>query len=187
MQRFSIIGTAHIADPRLLDALEAALDEARPDQLILEMPDEVAARGDIEGQKPEMVRAWRWAQAHGVPVRGHDPPGPPILRDGLSPERIAALVGEMDLLIQDLAPRRIIEMFCGRGFAETPGEARLAAIVQALVDPDKAALRTEAILDAIRERSAREGSIVIVCGGAHAQRLMAALPNCRVLSGEHLF
>ncbi|HYD45165.1 MAG TPA: hypothetical protein VEA79_07875, partial [Phenylobacterium sp.] len=114
MRDFKIIGTAHIRHPAFLRALEAALEEAAPDQLLLEMPDAAALAGDIDQQKPEMALAWCWAERSGVPVRGHEPAGPAILRDGLTPERIATLAEEMDALVQALTPSRIIDIFCDR-------------------------------------------------------------------------
>ena len=76
MQRFFIIGTAHLDNPDLFQALESALDDVRPDQLILEIADDAVRRGDLAHQKPEMVCAYRWAERRGTAVRGHEPGGP---------------------------------------------------------------------------------------------------------------
>lgn len=187
MQRFSVIGTAHIADPRLLEALEAALDEAGPDQLILEMPDEVATLGAPGGQKPEMVHAWRWAKAHGVPTRGHEPAGPSILRDGLPPQRVSDLLQDMDGLVRDLSPRQTIDIFCRRRAPATPAEQQLSEVIGELIDPDKALIRTRAIVEAIGRLAAPQGSILVICGGNHAPHVAAAFPGCRIIPGAQFF
>lgn len=187
MQRFFVIGTVHIADPRLLHAIEAALDASCPDQLILEMPDDVAISGDVALQKPEMVHAYHWALKHGVPVRGHEPSGPSILRDHLPSERIGELVQEMEGLIAELTPRRTIDVFCQRGSPETQTESRLGVVIDALVDRDRALLRTEAIIANVLHFAAREGDILILCGGNHVPQIVAALEGCQIIGGEHFY
>ncbi|MES2343070.1 MAG: hypothetical protein V4597_15460 [Pseudomonadota bacterium] len=187
MQRFSIIGAAHVQNAALFEALEKALDEAAPDQLILEMPDDAVTMGDVAHQKPEMLVAYRWAARRGVPVRGHEPSGPSILRDGLTAERIGALVQEMDTLVSNLTVRRTIDIFCDRGEPETPAEQRLEAVIKDLIDPEKALARTQAMIAAIRHVAIPEGAVLIVCGGVHAPHIAAALPGCRIIHGEHFF
>jgi hypothetical protein len=187
MQRLSIIGTAHLRDSDLFDALEAALASAAPDQLILEMPDDLAARGDVTGQKPEMLCAYRWAERCGIPVRGHEPPAPPILRDGLSPEQIGQLANEMDVLVSDMSVRRTIDVFCDRAPPQTGAERRLKAVIHELIDPAKALARTQAIIAEVGRVAAPSGSIMVVCGGAHAPHIAAAFPNSRIIHGEYFF
>lgn len=187
MQRFSVIGTAHVNDPGLFYALEQALDGASPSQLILEMPDEAVLTGDVASQKPEMLIAYRWAERNAVPVRGHEPPGPSILRDGLTPERTGQLLGEMDTLVAELSVRRTIDVFCKRGVPETPAERRLDAVIGELIDPEKALDRTRAIVAEIRRMAASEGAVMILCGGAHAEQVAAAFAGCRIIRGEHFF
>jgi hypothetical protein len=187
MRSLSVIGTAHIQDPHLFRALEEALEAINPGQLILEMPDETARSGEVAAQKPEMQVAYRWAVGRGVPVRGHEPPGFSILRDGLPVERIGALIQDMDELISDLTTRRSIDIFCGRVVPESAEERRLSAIIDELIDPKKAIERTDAIIAAVRRLAAPDGAVVIICGGNHVQRLAATLPECRIVHGEHFF
>lgn len=187
MQRFFIIGTAHLDNPDLSRALECALDDVRPDQLILEMPDDVVATGEVERQKPDMLVAFRWAKRHGVPVRGHEPSAPSILRSDLTPERMGSLVQEMDALILGLTVRKTIDIFCRRGALETAAEERLSAIINELIDPEKALTRTRAIIVAIRQVAAPDGAVMIICGGAHVAHVSAALPDCQIIHGEHFF
>lgn len=187
MREFKIIGTAHIRHPPFLAALEAALDEAAPDQLLLEMPDAVALAGDVAQQKPEMAVAWRWAERRSVPVRGHEPAGPPILKDGLAPERIAKLAEEMDALVQALAPAQLMDIFCDRRPPNSDAEHRLQAVIAELIDQEKALARSNGILEAIGEIAAPTGTILILCGGNHAPHLAAALPRCQIIHGEHFY
>lgn len=187
MQRFSVIGAAHVQNSGLFEALERALDEAAPDQLILEMPDDAVTKGDVADQKPEMLIAYRWAERRGVPVRGHEPSGPPILRDGLTPERTGELVQAMDGLVSNLTVRKTIDIFCDRGERETLAEQQLAAVINELIDPEKALARTHAMIDAIRRVAAPQGAVMIVCGGAHAPHIAASLPGCRIIRGDYFF
>ena len=187
MRRFSIIGTAHLDDPGLFHALEAALDRLSPDQLILEMPDEAVAIGEVAGQKPEMVLAYHWARRRGVPVCGHEPTGLSVLRDGLTPEELVSLAQEMDTLIATLTVRRTIDVFCQRGVPQSDAERRLSTVIDLLVDPDKALARTWGILAAIQRIAASEGDVLIVCGGAHVPHIAEALKDCRIVSGEYFY
>lgn len=187
MQRFSVIGTAHIDDPELLRALVEALDEAAPDQLILEMPDDAVAAGNVALQKPEMLVAYRWAEKRGIPVRGHEPPGLSVLRDGLAPERRLDLVKEMDGLVSSLTARRTFDIFCKLGPPETLAERRLSAVLDELIDPQKASARTQAIVAAVQQLAAPEGVVLIICGGNHVAQIAEALPGCRIIRGDHFF
>lgn len=187
MRSLSVIGTAHIQDPHLFRALEEALEAINPGQLILEMPDETARTGEVAAQKPEMQVAHRWAAQRGVPVRGHEPAGFSVLRDGLPVERIGALVQDMDGLIASLTARGTIDIFCGRVVPESAEERRLSAIIDELIDPKKAIERTDAIIANVQRLAAPEGTVLIICGGNHVQRLAAALPGCRIIHGEHFF
>lgn len=187
MQRLFVLGTAHIADPRLLMALEDALLAADPDQLILEMPDDAAISGDVASQKPEMLFAYNWARERGVPVRGHEPSGLSVLRDGLSPEQIDGLVQEMDALLLELLPRRIIDLFCARVSPEAPAERRLVALIDELIDREKGLVRTQAMIAAVRDLAAPDGVVLIVCGANHVSHMAAMLPGCEVIRGEHFY
>lgn len=187
MREFRIIGTAHIRHPPFLKALEAALDEAAPDQLLLEMPDAAALAGEVVQQKPEMTLAWRWAERHGVPVRGHEPAGPPILKEGLAPERIAKLAEEMDALVQALAPAQLLDIFCDRRPPNSDAEHRLQVVITELIDREKALARTRDMLKAVHDLAAPTGTVLILCGGNHAPHLAAALPRCRIIRGEHFY
>lgn len=187
MQRFLVIGTAHVEDPGLFRALENVFEATRPDQLILEMPDDVAAAGDVGAQKPEMQCAYRWAKRRGIPVRGHEPPEPSILRDGLTPERIGELAHDMDALVRSLSVRRTIDIFCKLDPPKTVAEERLSAVIDELIDPDRALIRTQAIIAAIRRLAAPRGAIMVVCGGNHAPHIAAALPGCQIIHGDHFF
>lgn len=151
------------------------------------MPDHLAKSGDIAAQKPEMRLAWRWADRPGVPVRGHEPAGPPILKEGLTPDRIAGLAQDMDALIPKLSPPRLFDIFCDRGPPETDAEHRLRTVLDALIDHDKALARTQAIIEAIRRLATPQGAILILCGGNHAPHLAAALPECRIIHGEYFY
>ncbi len=187
MRRFSVIGTAHRDDVELVRALESALDRAAPDQLLLEMPDEAALAGRMANQKPEMAVAYRWAARRGVPVRGHEPPGLAVLRDGLAPERIGGLAQEMDALISGLTVRRTIDIFCQRATARTDAERRLSAVIEGLVDPEKALVRTRGIIAGIVRLAAPEGHVLVLCGGAHVPLIVQTLDSCEIISGEHFY
>ena len=187
MRRFSVIGTAHRDDVDLVRALESALDRAAPDQLILEMPDEAALAGRVKNQKPEMAAAYRWAARHGVPVRGHEPPGLGVLRDGLSPQRIGGLAQQMDALVSGLTVRRTIDIFCQRATARTDAERRLSAVIETLIDPEKALVRTRGIISAIGRVAAPEGHVLILCGGAHVPLIVQTLEGCEIIGGEHFY
>ncbi|WP_340645782.1 hypothetical protein [Phenylobacterium sp.] len=187
MARFHVIGTAHVEHPGLFRALEAALDQVAPDQLILEMPDEATTTGEVTGQKPEMVVSYHWARRRGVPVRGHEPPGLSALRDGLTPEALGSLAQEMDALISKLTVRRTIDVFCKRDAPRTVAERRLSTIIDTLVDPDKALARTRGIVGGIKRIAAPEGDVLILCGAAHVPHIAEALEDCRVVSGEHFY
>ncbi|HQT52340.1 MAG TPA: hypothetical protein PKX06_02510 [Phenylobacterium sp.] len=187
MRRFSIIGTAHLADPGMLEALEAALDLATPDQLVLEMPDEAAVTGDVAGQKPEMMAAYSWAKGRGVPVRGHEPQGLSVLRSGLTTEAIGSLVQEMEGLVSSLTVRRIIDVFCQRGELESEAERRLRVVIEALVDPELSLVRTRGIIAAIEQVAAPQGDVLILCGGAHVPLVARALESCRIIHGEYFY
>lgn len=187
MQRFLIIGTAHLDNPYLFRALESALDHADPDQLILEIPDDAVLRGDLAHQKPEMVCAYRWAQRRGTPVRGHEPLGPSILRPELGAERMGELLEAMDRLIADLSVRATIDLFCARREPATNTEERLKAVIDELIDPAHAADRTAGVIDGVRGVAASTGKIVVVCGGAHVSHLADALPGAYIVQGDHFF
>lgn len=187
MQRFLIIGTAHLDNPDLFGALESALDHAEPDQLIVEIPDDAVLRGDLAYQKPEMVRAYRWAQRRGTPVRGHEPLEPSILRRELRPERAGELLEAMDRLIADLSVRAAIDLFCARREPATNTEVRLKAVIDELIDPLHAAERTAAMVARVREVAASDGKVVIICGGAHVSRLADALPGAHIIHGDYFF
>lgn len=187
MQSLFVIGTAHIADPRLLKALEDALVAADPGQLILEMPDDAATSGEVASQKPEMLFAYHWAKERGVPVRGHEPSGLSVLRDSLSPEQVDRLVREMDALLLKLSPRRIIDIFCARMSPETPAERRLGALIGELIDSEKGLVRTQAMIAAVRGLAAPDGVVLIVCGGNHVSHMAAMLPGCEIIHGEHFY
>jgi len=66
-------------------------------------------------------------------------------------------------------------------------EIRLKAVIDELIDPDKALARTQAIITAIRRLAALEGSVLIICGGAHAPHVAAALPGCEIIHGEQFY
>jgi len=187
MRRLLVIGTAHVADPVLLNALAVALEAAHPDQLILEMPDECAAAGTVAGQKPEMAFAYRWATARGIAVRGHEPSEPSILREDLSPQRLDELAREMDTLVEGLSVRRTIDIFCKSGLPLTEAEARLSAVIDEMIDPDRALARTEAIIAAVQRLAAPDGVVLVLCGGAHAPHLAARLADCQIVRGDHFF
>jgi len=187
MRRFSVIGTAHVKNADLFEALEAALEDAAPDQLLLEIPDAAVRSGDMAGQKPEMLMAYQWAKQRGIPIRGHEPAGPPILRDGLDAERLRQLVLEMEALIANLPVRETIDVFCGRSSLESATEQRLDAVVRELVDPQKALARTQAMIKEVHRVASADGAIVIVCGGAHAPHLVTSLPECRIVHGQHFY
>jgi len=187
MRRLLVIGTAHVADPALLAALAVALEAAHPDQLILEMPDACAKAGTLEGQKPEMAFAHRWATERGIEVRGHEPAGPSILRQDLSPERLGELATEMDALVQGLSVRRTIDIFCKSGPPLTDAEARLSSVIDEMIDPDRALVRTEAIIAAVQRLAAPTGVVLVLCGGAHASHLAAQLADCQIIRGDHFF
>ena len=187
MRRFSIIGTAHLDDPGMFKALGAALDLAAPDQLVLEMPDEAAVTGDVVGQKPEMMAAYRWAESRGVPVRGHEPLGLSVLRSGLTAEQVGSLVQEMDGLVSSLTVRRTIDVFCQRGELENEAERRLSAVIEALVDPELSLVRTRGIIAAIEQVAAPEGHVLILCGGAHVPLVAKALESCQIIHGEYFY
>jgi hypothetical protein len=187
MRRLLVIGTPHLADPDLFQALEDALNQADPDQLILEMQDDAAAGGAPVSGSPEMLFAYRWAEKRGVPVRGHEPSGSSILRDSLASERINALDQELRELVRGLSPRRTIDIFLKRGAPETSTERRVDAVVDELIDPQKALDRTQAIIAAIRRVAAPEGTVLIICGGAHTPHIAAALAGCQIIHGEHFF
>ncbi|MDP3635152.1 hypothetical protein [Phenylobacterium sp.] len=187
MQHFFIIGTAHLDNAELFRALESALDQAKPDQLILEIPDSAVLRGDVAYQKPEMVCAYRWAQRRGTPVRGHEPSGPPILRSGLRPERAGELIEAMDRLIADLSVRATIDLFCARREPATNTEEQLRAVIIELIDPIQAANRTTGVIEGVRAVAASTGKIVVVCGGAHVSHVADALPGARIIHGDYFF
>jgi len=187
MRAFSIIGSAHVNDARLFDALEKALRTTRPDQLLLEMPDEAATSGQITGQKPEMSFAYRWAIAHDTPVRGHEPAGFSVLRSELTAARIEQLLEAMNQLLPKLTLRRTIDIFCGIDTPGHPDEVRLAAVLDELIDPQKAAARSHAIVRQIKSLAVAEGTILVICGGAHVPHIAEALPGSRIIRGDYFY
>jgi len=187
MRRFFVIGTAHLDRPDLFRAIEDALDRIEPDQLILEMPDAVVLRGEVERQKPEMVCAFRWAQRQGVPVRGHEPGEPSILRADLSPERIGELLKTLDQVVETLSVKATIDLFCARRPPTTAAEEDLASAIHELIDPEKAAERTRGVIEGVREVADLRGKIVIVCGGAHAARVVEALPGAALVRDDYFY
>ena len=187
MRQFLIIGTAHLDDSDLFGALEATLDQEEPDQLIVEIPDDAVLRGDLRHQKPDMVRAFRWALRRGTPVRGHEPAGPPILRGDLRPERAAELIAEMDRLVASLSVRATIDLFCARREPLAGAEEQLREVIDELVDPARAADRTTDMIDRIHDVAASNGKIMIICGGAHVPRIAGALPGARIVHGDYFF
>ena len=187
MQRFFIIGTAHLDNPDLFQALESALDDVRPDQLILEIPDDAVRRGDLAYQKPEMVCAYRWAERRGTAVRGHEPGGPSILRREVPPERTGELLAAMERLIAELSVRAAIDLFASRREPVSKKEEQLRAVIDELIDPALAADRTKGIIDGVRCVAAPTGKIVIVCGAAHVAKVTDALPNAQIVHGAYFF
>jgi hypothetical protein len=187
MRRFFIIGTAHLDNADLFGALETALDQINPDQLVVEIPDDAVLRGDLANQKPEMVWACGWALRRGTPVRGHEPAGRPILRGDLQPERAAELIAEMDRLIAGFSVQVTIDLFCARREPATDVEEQLKAVIRELVDPARALDRTTEVIKGVHAVAAPTGKIVVICGGAHVPRVAGALPGAHIVHGDYFF
>lgn len=186
MRRLIVIGTAHCADAAAMRALKAALEAARPDRVLLELPPSAGTLDGAELGSPEMLSALRWATARGVPVRGYDE-GWSVIRPDIPADQVLALATEMGDICDAIGARRSIDLFCRDAAAGNLAEDRLLRLIEILVDPRRAAARTQAIARSLGRLIPDSGSIAIVCGASHAAGIAAALPDSEILHGEQFY
>jgi hypothetical protein len=188
MRQFKVIGCSHSAEDGVLLALEGLLENLSPNQLILEIPDDADQADSLKWQSPEMVWAYHWAQRNGVPVRGYEPRPPmSILRAELGPDRIGELVEEIRRLGREVSPSRAVELYSKGSAPQTPTEERLKVLDEQLIDPRRAAARTQAIVENIELLAQENGVIVILCGSNHTPHIARALESCEIVGGEHFY
>lgn len=177
MNRTIIVGTLHLGLTRKNDLLKL-LEEIRPDQLLVELPEEKSARERAARFSDEMNFAAMWAGTKGIPVAYFDTEES-VLKDGISDE---------DATYHELVRRQVEEI---KAFSwqelnkkEPWREGRLASAQQAFwrecIDPHKWEHREEEMLKNIQRLKQAHGTVLILTGSGHLDFFERELPEAEL-------
>jgi pheromone shutdown protein TraB len=164
MNRIIIIGTFHLGLTPKNDLLKI-LEDIKPDQLLVEFPQEESARVHASQHSDEMDFAVTWAATKTIPVDYFDA-DVSILRNGISEENpeYQQLVNEQVEEIKAFSWQTLNKK-------EPWQEGRLASIERTLFrkffDPQKWTDREEQMLENIKKIKSTQGTVLILTGAGH--------------------
>lgn len=173
--RTVVIGTLHLGLTRRND-LRKILEELKPAQLLVELPEEPTARLRASQHSDEMAFAAMWAETKSIPVGFFDVNEGGILKDGVSENDsdFKRLVDEQVAELkafpwQDLNRRDVWE------------KGRLGEVERELYsqyfDAEKWEVRERKMLENIKRLTGKEGTTVILTGAGHLVFFQKELPN----------
>lgn len=155
--------------------LRRILEEIKPDQLLLELPEEAGARVEAARHSDEMAFADRWARTKGVST-GYFDVDMSILRDGISEE---------DPEYMELVNREVAEL---QAYSwqelnrKEPWQMGKLASTQRefwrrFFDEEKWDRREKGMLENIRRLRKSNGTVLILTGAGHLDFFQRELPD----------
>ncbi len=179
MQRVVIIGTLHLGLTPL-NELKSTLETLKPNQVLVELPQNIEDKIKTESSSNEMVFAANWAQINNIPVGCFDVDEGNTLKDGISENNEDYL----DLVKQQVSE---IKAFSWKELNNDRlwREGRLGKIERKLytdcVDNKKDEAREERMLENIKRLMLPNGTIVILTGIGHLNFFEKNLPDSEIL------